>query len=102
MPASSFPLIVIGSGAQERFAVENCSPSRRGDPQPGHGRNKVIFHLAAIKHIIAGLMANSEESQTISQEGPSVSGGALNRRRQARQHRSPPRRDRSVVAFPQP
>jgi len=29
--------------------------------------NKVIFHLAAIKHIIAGLMANSEESQTISQ-----------------------------------
>ncbi|MGA7273724.1 MAG: hypothetical protein WBX14_02670, partial [Candidatus Udaeobacter sp.] len=34
--------------------------------QPGHSRNKVIFHLAAIKHIIAGLMANSEESQMIS------------------------------------
>src|SRR6478752_1689674 len=33
----------------------------------GHRRNKVIFHLAAIKHIIAGLMANSEESQMISQ-----------------------------------
>jgi exopolysaccharide biosynthesis polyprenyl glycosylphosphotransferase len=46
---------------------ENCSPSRHGDPQPGHGRNKVIFHLAAIKDIITGLMANSEESQTISQ-----------------------------------
>jgi exopolysaccharide biosynthesis polyprenyl glycosylphosphotransferase len=28
---------------------------------------KVIFHLAAIRHIIAGLMANSEESQMISQ-----------------------------------
>ncbi len=40
------------------------SPRR---PQPGHGRTKVIFHLAAIKHIIAGLMANSEESQMISQ-----------------------------------
>ena len=58
MPASSFSLIC---------GRENCSPGRRGDPKPGHSRNKVIFHLAAIKHIIAGLMANSEESQTISQ-----------------------------------
>ena len=40
------------------------SPRR---PQPGHSRHKVIFHLAAIKHIIVGLMANSEESQMISQ-----------------------------------
>ena len=35
--------------------------------RPSHGRNKVIFHLSAIKPIIAGLMANSEESQMISQ-----------------------------------
>src|SRR4029077_10791968 len=41
---------------------ENCSPGRRGAPKPGHSRSKVIFHLAAIKHIIARLMANSEES----------------------------------------
>ena len=92
MPASRFSLIC---------GRENCSPGRRGDPQPGHGRNKVIFHLAAIKHIIAGLMANSEESQTISQRILQFQ-EALNRRRQARQYRSPPRRDRSLVAFPQP
>ena len=46
---------------------KSWSPGRGGDLQPGHGRTKVIFHLAAIKHIIAGLMANSEESQMISQ-----------------------------------
>ena len=46
---------------------KNCSPSRRGDPNRATVKTKSIFHLAAIKHIIAGLMANSEESQTISQ-----------------------------------
>jgi exopolysaccharide biosynthesis polyprenyl glycosylphosphotransferase len=35
--------------------------------RPSHSRSKVIFHLAAIKDIIVGLMANSEESQMISQ-----------------------------------
>jgi hypothetical protein len=48
---------------------EKCSPACEARAaQPGHRRNKVIFHLAAIKHIISSLMANSEESQTISQE----------------------------------
>ena len=31
-------------------------------------RHKVIFHFAAIKHIIGGLMANNEQSQTLSGE----------------------------------
>jgi len=39
---------------------------RLAAPSPGRG-SKVVFHLAAIKHIIAGLMANREESQMISQ-----------------------------------
>jgi len=41
-------------------------------PRRPHNRatveTKSIFHLTAIKHIIAGLMANNEESQTISRE----------------------------------
>src|SRR5262245_58719765 len=41
-----------------------CSNARGGDPPD---RPKVTFHLSAIRHIIAGLMANSEESQTIPQ-----------------------------------
>jgi exopolysaccharide biosynthesis polyprenyl glycosylphosphotransferase len=57
----------IRFGAGKDQGRENCSPGRRGHPQPGHGRHKVIFRLAVNKHIIAGLMANSEESQTISQ-----------------------------------
>ena len=61
----------VKSWRPSRFSLicgpENCSPGRRGTAKPDHGRPKVIFHLAAIKHIIAGLMANSEESQMISQ-----------------------------------
>jgi exopolysaccharide biosynthesis polyprenyl glycosylphosphotransferase len=45
----------------------NCAPGRRGTRKRDHSRHKVIFHSAAIKHIIASLMANSEESQMISQ-----------------------------------
>jgi exopolysaccharide biosynthesis polyprenyl glycosylphosphotransferase len=45
---------------------KNRSTGRLGHPT-GRGRNKVIFRLAGIKHIIASLMANSEESQMISQ-----------------------------------
>ena len=59
----------IRFGAQQSFAFARTA--RRvaaATPKPGHSRHKVIFHLAAIKHIVVGLMANSEESQTISQE----------------------------------
>src|ERR1700730_13808252 len=53
--------------AQENFGVaKTLASTRNACPEPGRGRNKVIFYLAAIKHIIAGLMAKSEESQTIS------------------------------------
>jgi exopolysaccharide biosynthesis polyprenyl glycosylphosphotransferase len=55
--------------AQENFGVAKSARQHvKCLPEPGRGRNKVIFHLAAIKHIIAGLMANREESQTISRE----------------------------------
>jgi len=49
-------------------ARENCSPGRRGDPQTGPQSKQSHLHLAAIKHIIVGLMANSEDSQTIARE----------------------------------
>ena len=74
MPASRFSLFAnhrSGSGAQESSGLARTA--RRvaaATPKPGHSRNKVIFHLAAIKHIIAGLMVNSEDSQTIAREMP--------------------------------
>ena len=49
------------------WSEELVAVSQRRPPTGPHGRTKVIFHLAAIKHIIAGLMANSKESQMISQ-----------------------------------
>ncbi len=55
--------------AQENFGVaKSARQHAKCLPEPGRGGNKVIFHLAAIKHIITGLMANREESQTISRE----------------------------------
>ena len=69
MPASRFPLIpnrASGSAVQERSGSQEPLDGSPGDPT-GRGRNKVIFRLAGIKHIIASLMANSEESQMISQ-----------------------------------
>jgi len=72
VPASRFSLFAnrrSGSGAQESSGLARTA--RRvaaATPKPGHSRNKVIFHLAAIKHIIVGLMANSEDSQTIARE----------------------------------
>src|SRR5438034_6387503 len=67
-----FPLCAnrtSGSGAQEKFAVaRTVRQVAAATPNRATVETKSIFHLAAIKHIIAGLMANSEESQTISQE----------------------------------
>ena len=55
--------------AQENFGVaKSARKHAKCLPEPGRDRSKVIFHLAAIKHIITGLMANREESQTISRE----------------------------------
>src|SRR5216117_1210737 len=72
VPVSRFPLIAnrtSSSGAQEKFAVaRTVRQVAAATPNRATVETKSIFHLAAIKHIIAGLMANSEESQTISQE----------------------------------
>ena len=57
----------VKSCARVSLSLDCKSHTRFGDPRPAHGRHKVIFRLAANKHIIGGLMAHSDESQTISQ-----------------------------------
>jgi exopolysaccharide biosynthesis polyprenyl glycosylphosphotransferase len=44
-----------------------CFPES-SEPSWGPEQGKVIFHLALVKHIIAGSMANSDQSQAISRE----------------------------------
>src|SRR6266705_1956178 len=72
VPVSRFPLIAnrtSSSGAQEKVAVARSARQvAAATPNRATVETKSIFHLTAIKDIIAGLMANSEESQTISQE----------------------------------
>src|SRR5262245_6223299 len=66
LPASRFLLFAnrtSSSRAQVLFAVPSARTLAAATPD----RPKVTFHLSAIRHIIAGLMANSEESQTIPQ-----------------------------------
>jgi len=65
----------FGSDSQDRFGRagklrdrEMRSPAGQRRALPGQEQDKVIFHSAVIKLIIVGLMANSQESQAISQE----------------------------------
>ncbi len=60
---------VTGLGAQASFAIaRGARPAHQKRALPGQAEDKATFHFAVIKHIIAGFMANSEESQAISQE----------------------------------
>ena len=45
-----------------------CASQNPANPPWELEQGKVIFHLAVIKHIIAGSMANSDQSQAISRE----------------------------------
>ena len=56
-----------GASVQVSLAAGPGTARRAAAGFLGPATSKVIFHFAAIKDIIAGLMANSEESQMISQ-----------------------------------